>query len=287
MTRIIIFILFAVAFLTVRAEDNGGNRADIYRAVYELNEIYSYNGDSHEPDMSDENAGVTYRKDILRLELYPESSFCYSEHTWITDSLKMEPDGTKIWDEMFSAWYKSKSPERTYPHRRSTYKIVKNRVDGAMTIYDVFDNQDYSYADNISDFDWNITDSADVRNGYDCILATCSYHGRDWEVWFSPDLPWQDGPWKFSGLPGLVVEASDSQGFYKFALRYICRVTDPIKPWAKHIRETTRQKFLKDYFEYLEHLDGNVSAQFDIKIDRSKKYGKRYRVGIEKDYDYK
>ena len=45
---------------------------------------------------------------------------------------------------------------------------------------------------------------------------------------------------------------------------------------------------MKENFEYLKQLDGGaLSAEFDIKIDSSPDKPKRYRIGIEKDYDYK
>ena len=279
------FNLLLIA-LAIKANDKG----QVYRAVYELNEIYTYIGNDREPDLSTERSEAKFRKDILRLELYPESSFCYSYHTWITDSLKMEPNGDKIWDEMFFAWYRSgRSGERTYPHKRSNWLIEKNRLANTMTVYDFFDSQFYQYADSLlSPAGWIITDSVSTINGYDCIFATCSYHGRDWNVWFSPDLPWHDGPWKFSGLPGLVVSASDAEGLYRFELKEIYHVSQPVKPWIRKPKKTTRQKFLKENFEYLKQLDGGaISAEFDIKIDSSPDKPKRYRIGIEKDYDYK
>lgn len=281
----LLFILLSLAAIT-QAKD----KETVYRAVYELNEIYSYIGDSWEPDLSDEKSEVKFRKDILRLELYPGSSFCYSYHAWMTDSLEMEPNGEKIWYEMFFAWYRGgRSGEPTYPHKRSQWLIEKKRLEESMTVYDHFDGQFYQYADTLlSPSDWVIADSVANINGYDCILATCSYHGRDWSVWFSTDLPWQDGPWKFCGLPGLVVSASDAEGLYRFDLKDIYPISTPVKPWAKSPKKTSRQKFLKENFEYLRQLDGNsLTAEFGIKIDHSPDKPRRYRVGIEKDYDYK
>lgn len=265
------------------------DRDTVYRAVYELNEVYSYIGNDWEPDLTDEKSEVKFRKDILRLELYPESSFCYSYHTWMTDSLKMEPNGEKIWDEMFRAWYRGgRSGEPTYPHMRNTWKIIKDRAENTMTVYDFYDNEHYQYADSITSFDWVITDTVSQKNGYDCLLATCSYRGRDWNVWFSTDLPWHDGPWKFSGLPGLVVSAYDADGLYRFDLKDIYPVANPVRPWIKKPKNISRQKFLQEQFEYCKQLDGDaLTAEFGIKVDASLDKPRRPRIGIEKDYNYK
>ncbi|MDE6023692.1 MAG: GLPGLI family protein, partial [Muribaculaceae bacterium] len=146
----------------------------------------------------------------------------------------------------------------------------------------------YQYVDSISSFNWIITDLVSNNNGYDCILATCSYRGREWNVWFSTELPWHDGPWKFSGLPGLVVSASDADGMYQFDLKDIYPISNPVKPWIKKPKKTTRQKFLEEEFEYFKQLDGGgVAAEFGIKVDAATDKPRRPRVGIENDYKYK
>jgi GLPGLI family protein len=44
-----------------------------------------------------------------------------------------------------------------------------------------------------------------------CQKATCHFKGRDYTVWFCPDLPVRVGPWKLNGLPGVIVEAYDAK----------------------------------------------------------------------------
>lgn len=44
----------------------------------------------------------------------------------------------------------------------------------------------------------------------------CNFGGRRWEAWFTPDIPYSDGPYKFCGLPGLILKIIDTKGHYKF-----------------------------------------------------------------------
>ncbi|MCC7400489.1 MAG: GLPGLI family protein [Chitinophagaceae bacterium] len=70
--------------------------------------------------------------------------------------------------------------------------------------------------------DWNIIpDSTKKIGNYDCIMATESFRGRNYTAWFTPDIPVSDGPWKFYGLPGLILDVYDSTGTVRFTVRNI------------------------------------------------------------------
>lgn len=46
--------------------------------------------------------------------------------------------------------------------------------------------------------------------------ATCRFRGRDYEAWYTPEIPRSEGPWKLQGLPGLILKASDNRQHYTF-----------------------------------------------------------------------
>jgi len=69
---------------------------------------------------------------------------------------------------------------------------------------------------------WKLTTETKEISGYKCYKATYTYiqkwKGREfpWEViaWYSPEIPLQYGPIRYSGLPGLILELSeDNRGF--------------------------------------------------------------------------
>ena len=65
-------------------------------------------------------------------------------------------------------------------------------------------------------FDWQLLDGDSIVCGYPCHKATTIFRGRFWTVWYTLDLPYSDGPWKFCGLPGLVLYAYDSEDKFRF-----------------------------------------------------------------------
>lgn len=87
---------------------------------------------------------------------------------------------------------------------------------GSLSVTSRYLKRDFIYDETIPKMDWTIIhDSTEVILGYECMLAKCSFRGREWKVWFSPDIPSSLGPWKLNGLPGLILKAEDSdQCFY-------------------------------------------------------------------------
>ncbi|WP_299433839.1 GLPGLI family protein [uncultured Aquimarina sp.] len=56
-------------------------------------------------------------------------------------------------------------------------------------------------------FDWQITGEQKEILGYTVQKASSTYKNRTIAAWFTNDFAISDGPWKFYGLPGLILEA--------------------------------------------------------------------------------
>lgn len=46
--------------------------------------------------------------------------------------------------------------------------------------------------------------------GYHCICAKTTFRGREYIAYFAPDIPLSYGPWKFHGLPGLILKIEEA-----------------------------------------------------------------------------
>ena len=65
------------------------------------------------------------------------------------------------------------------------------------------------YSDTLHQFNWNITSEKKKIEAYNCLKATTIFRGREYIAWFTPEIPLSDGPYKFWGLPGLILEIQD------------------------------------------------------------------------------
>lgn len=82
----------------------------------------------------------------------------------------------------------------------------------------------------MGEMEWAIGDSTKTVLGYECIMARSNYHGREWTAWFAPEIPASFGPWKFHGMPGLILEAVDADDMYLFEATGLERCSKEISP---------------------------------------------------------
>ena len=127
------------------------------------------------------------------------------------------------------------------------------------------------YTEPFSEMVWEIGDSTKNVLGYDCIQATTDYHGRVWTVWFAPDIPIQDGPWKFRGLPGLILEATtgDGIGFFVDGIEKTNRQIKDVYGCEKYEKQN-RKDILRARRAMIDNPLGSLSATGSlegVKID--------------------
>ena len=75
---------------------------------------------------------------------------------------------------------------------------------------------------------WKISNETKTIDKYKVIKATCTFRGRNWEAWFTPDIPLLVGPWKFRGLPGLIIQIFDESKRFSYNLANI-EISEDIK----------------------------------------------------------
>jgi GLPGLI family protein len=117
----------------------------------------------------------------------------------------------------------------------------------------------YSYREN-PEMVWKISDEKQKIGTYNAQKAIADFGGRKWIAWFTTEIPFPDGPYKFYGLPGLIVKVGDEEGNYSWELKGN-RKTDQIaeassveglmsKTGLFVSKEITKEKFTEKYEQY-------------------------------------
>ncbi len=110
--------------------------------------------------------------------------------------------------------------------------------------------------------------------------ATLSFRGRNYIAWYCLKYPLKYGPWKFYGLPGLIIEVYDDKKRYHWLVKSISKTTNPI---INNFRMDNDLKII-DLKEYVDlRYNSNFKLINESKLPRGTRieYTKLKRNGIE------
>ena len=80
---------------------------------------------------------------------------------------------------------------------------------------------------------WLITKDTMTVLGYVCTMAKAHFRGRHYKAYFTSAIPIASGPWKFLGLPGLVLQIQDEKNQVKiFATKVEYPVADQVQKFS-------------------------------------------------------
>ena len=104
-------------------------------------------------------------------------------------------------------------------------------------------NLSVEYEEPLPQFDWELMEATDTVAGYVCSTAKTRFRGREWTVWFTMEIPISAGPWKFNGLPGLILKAQDDKLDYIWECQNITQTRNPIVYYEVKKNVLTRSKW--------------------------------------------
>jgi GLPGLI family protein len=116
----------------------------------------------------------------------------------------------------------------------------------------------FAVEEKIPVIEWNITQETKEIKGLQCQKATGDFKGRSYEAWFCSQLPYNNGPWKLGGLPGLIIEAYDTKKEVLF--EFTSFENDNATQTAIAIPKDAIATTPKDYKQYLEAMQRDRTA---------------------------
>lgn len=123
-------------------------------------------------------------------------------------------------------------------------------------------------AEKKSNLNWKITKETQKVLGYITYKATTTFRGREYTAWFAPEIPYNYGPWKLHGLPGLILKVENDKFYYE-AKRIVLN-SNKITPITSLISLSKAKKkytleeifvFEKYWFEFIR---SNTLANFPV-----------------------
>lgn len=151
------------------------------------------------------------KSEMMILEVLPKFSKFYSETVFKSDSLmkvmlekEMKSSGAiNIKSDMRKGFFRDvvikESPDfKTFLMTRSGRAKLKVLDERKMI--------------------WKILPEKQKIGDFQTQKAETEMYGRKWTAWFTTEIPIQEGPYKFHGLPGLIVKIENQDSSHSFSL---------------------------------------------------------------------
>ena len=153
--------------------------------------------------------------ETARLDISPEKSLFYGEGRIKRDSVMQRMRETRNFDR------------NAMQNLRSSidYIVEKDLIKNITYFKTRLGRDQYTYEEDRK-MDWKILPETVKIGEYEAQKAETTFAGRKWYAWFTQDIPFQDGPYKFKGLPGLIIKVEDANGDYSFDLQQSKKITE-------------------------------------------------------------
>lgn len=182
---------------------------------------------------------------LLFINTKENISYYKSTNQYVLDSLKANGK-VKSGDFMTGVSYQTALGE----------EVV--RKNNNFTVYERVVDAKIKYTEPVS-LKWTILKDTKVYSGYKTRKAVTTAYGRKWIAWYTEDLPLNFGPYKFCGLPGIIVNMYDEKAEYLFTLSQFKKKVKQVQlPKDKTYKEFPKKKTKEIKYNALSDLSGMI-----------------------------
>ncbi len=238
MKKLIAFFVFAAIF--VNAQNN--------RFIYE----YKFVSDSTKKDV--------VASEMMFLDITKNTSKYYSREVYVQDSI-MRADLEK----QMKAGVSNFNIKRNDAKGKVRYKVTKDYQKNKTYLNVRIGSDSYKVLEDRV-LDWKILPEKEKIGNWETQKATTEFGGRKWTAWFCEEIPLSDGPYKFKGLPGLIVKISDADNSHVMELKGSTKFASPTEENMESAVTTKNGAITKTVVVG----DGFGSSKDEIEINREK-----------------
>ncbi|WP_407404727.1 GLPGLI family protein [Chryseobacterium sp.] len=173
--------------------------------VFSQNQRFSYDYTFISDSLSRENS----QTELMYLDISKKGSKFYSRNKAVADSI-IDEGNRKKEPVNFSV----------IKFGLVSFVIEKSYSDQKVVSFDRLEMDEFKVSDD-RNINWKILPEKEKIGELMTQKATTNFAGRLWTAWFTTEIPLQDGPYKFRGLPGLIVKIEDRTKSHSFVLNGI------------------------------------------------------------------
>jgi GLPGLI family protein len=243
--------------------------------------VYAFNSAAS----GDINVSKHY-EDLQYLEIGKSLSKYYSFCVYCVDSVNTNWENEKIENTGYIVTKSCDCGKHTdeqwseYYYSESFSDFTKNTFTEYVRMPMYMYKSNCFYIENIPQHTWQLHDDTVTIKEYLCQKATCEFKGRHYIAWFTSDIPINQGPWKFNGLPGLIMRIYDSNYLFIFECVkieiydkfYPIKIYDDYKNYKKIERKNLLKLQRKIHENYFNVAGVNFTKHPDIELPKKPPY---------------
>ena len=191
MKKILVFVMMLSALMA------GAQEKAQYRVTYDCDAQYGH------------------QRQVYRwhLDIGETSAVFYSPNNRAKDKVIDEVVGD---NDVTSVMARLRTIRSEFPNPNPLEVLVEAAGEGRYTYLNDISSNKMWYEERLPQMSWEMTGRDTIVCGYACLQAKARVYGRDWTVWFAPEIPLSYGPYVLGGLPGLILDAEDADGLFHF-----------------------------------------------------------------------
>ena len=200
--------------------------------------------------VTDSTNKAEVKSELMYLDISEKGSKFYSREVYVSDSImtaafekQIKATGSMNVDMKAMSMRKGSVRYKIYKNYPSfdTYSLTRSGMDA----YKVWDKRKIQ---------WKILPEKQKIGEFEAQKAVTEFAGRKWTAWFTEELPFQDGPYKFRGLPGLIVKLEDATQSHVFELKAVGKYKEEIQKVSEFVGndkyiEVNQEQYKKIFLE--------------------------------------
>lgn len=241
--------IFVLSIIMVNISLKAQEYISIDKINFEFYYIYSF--------WEDSTSNNSQKAQITVLQIGEKSSKFVSTANIYKDSLLKDREDLSITEGLSSTL---NLIVRNPTNKFADFYIYKNYPEkGMISFYSMVSKKNYLIQEQLK-FNWLLDNSSqDTILGLVCKKAITKFRGRNYVAWYCDKIPINDGPYKFFGLPGLILKVQDEKNSHRFEITKIVDYKkNTLKPdlifVKKNYIQVTPNEFVKVMNNYSQEL---------------------------------
>ena len=151
------------------------------------------------------------REDLIILEMGKKYSKCFSLYRSLNESILND----QFTEQQKKGAEKMSIDLSNFTKTGTTVNYYRNSSSNVITYTDQLFMDSYLVDDTVN-MQWELQKDTITLVGYFCNKAHTTFRGRNYSAWYTTQIPMPFGPYKFGGLPGVILFIKEDKGNFDF-----------------------------------------------------------------------